>query len=90
MRLLKAKNPVNAGRIGPDQPLTTNTVHKQLYMESSQDDGTQSKMMITINEDYRDVLWMGVNVDGKFHVVELHLKELINTISELSSGAACV
>jgi hypothetical protein len=90
MRLLKAKYPVNASRLGPDMPLTENTVHKQLYMESLQKDGTQSKMIITINEDYRDVLWMGVNVDGKFHVIELHLKELINTVTELSSGAACV
>lgn len=90
MMLLKAKNPVNAGRLGSDMPLTTNTVHKQLWMDSLQEDGSKSEMMITVNEDSRGVLWMGVNVDGKFHAVEFYLKELINTVSELSSGEACL
>jgi hypothetical protein len=88
MKLLKAKNPVNVGKIGPDMPLTKRTIHKQLYMESLQKDGSQSEMIITINEDYRGVIWMGVNVDGKFHVVEDYLEELINTLFKLSSESA--
>jgi hypothetical protein len=78
MNLLKVKNPV--------RPLTTNTVHHQLHIVTLQDDDTESKMIITVNEDFCGDIWMGVNVDGKFHSVDFHLREFIKIICKLSSN----
>jgi len=80
---MKAKNPVNKGRLGPDMPLTTNTVHEKGYMSTRQEDGSYSELRLTINEFYTDDIWIGIEVDGKFHDLTFMTEKIFNKLKEL-------
>lgn len=80
MKKLKAVNPVNAGKTS----MPFNTVHKRAYVESTQDDGTQSKLILTINETYLDEIWLGVWVDGKFYDLSFVTADIFNELKRLT------
>lgn len=91
-KILKAIKPLNAKDPNrTDGALLSNTVHKRLYVETLQNEwknepAVYSKLNLTINEDYRGILWIGVEVDGKRHVIETFASELYEEIKRLVEG----
>ena len=79
-RLLKAKNPVNANVIGTLKKVS----HIQVYKETLQPNGLYSKMIMQVVECWDDTIFLSIEVDGKHHVIDVQLSELIKAITDLS------
>lgn len=68
----------------------TKVAHKMVYMETEQHDpvsgspnGTYSRMKLTIVQDWNDVVFIRIEVDGKHHILTSELVEVLKSLNDL-------